>query len=184
MPCKIHGTTLNLPLDRQGPMSGSNRNFVLAYVFLVILPLVGLAGVLKAGRDVSGPVLIDGLWTLRVDSAQIDSLPCAKALAASPDKRMAIAQSGRSFGVSFPSGPSFSGSGPLDGTTLRAALTSPPESPDSCMGGGQMALVASIDRNVEPNLLTGSLSALNCQSCASMAFRAERQAPTGSKGGH
>jgi hypothetical protein len=164
-------------------MSGSNRNFVLAYVFLVILPLLGLAGILKAGRNVRAPASIDGLWTLRVDSAEIDSLPCAKVLVAAPDKRMVIAQSGKSFVVSFPGGPNLSGSGTLDGTTLRAALMSPPEAPDSCMGGGQVSLIASVDRNVEPNMLTGSLSALDCESCAAIPFRAERQAPIASKGG-
>jgi hypothetical protein len=164
-------------------MSGTNRNFVLAYIFLVILPLVGLAGVLKAGRTVTAPLSIDGLWTLRVDTAQVDSLPCARVLAAVPDKTMAITQSGRTFVLTFPSGIKLTGSGDLGGTTLRASLMSPKESPDGCLGGSQMSLLASVDRRVEPNLLTGTLSAANCQSCAPVGFRAERQVPAASKGG-
>src|ERR1700674_2712657 len=117
-------------------MSGVNRNFVLAYIFLVILPLVGLAGILKAGRHVTAPVSIDGLWTLRVDSAHIDSLPCGKALTAVPNETIVIAQSGRTFALSFPSGSRLAGSGDLNGTTLRALLTPPRESQDSNCGEG------------------------------------------------
>jgi len=166
-------------------MSGSNRNFVLAYVFLVILPLVGLAGILKAGRHVTAPVSIDGLWTVRVDSAQIASLPCGKALAASPNETIVIAQSGETFVLSFPSGPNLTASGTLEGTTLRASLTSPKESHDSsCASGTQLSLLASLDRRADSSLLTGTLSAPNCETCATVGFRAERQASAASKGGH
>jgi len=165
-------------------MSGSNRNFVLAYVFLVILPLVGLAGILKAGRSVTAPVSIDGLWTLRLDSAQIDSLPCGKALATAPDKTIAIAQSGRNFVLTVPGGPKLTASGSLDGTTLRGSLMSLAESGDSCLEGRQLSLLATVDRTADPNLLNGSLSVPNCQSCASVEFHAERQASAPSKGGH
>ncbi len=47
-----------------------------------------------------------------------------------------------------------------------------------------MLLLASIDRKVDSNLLTGTLSVPNCQSCASVGFQAERQTPAASKGGH
>jgi len=164
-------------------MSGTNRNFVLAYAFLVILPLVGLAGILKAGRNVTAPVSIDGLWTMRVDSTQIDSLPCGKALATLPDKTLAITQSGRSFVVSFPNGPKLTASGTLDGANLRADLIGTANSSDSsCVAGRQMLLLASVDRKV--GLLAGTLSVPNCQSCASVGFHAERQAPAPTQGGH
>ncbi|MFZ0417346.1 MAG: hypothetical protein WAM04_04530 [Candidatus Sulfotelmatobacter sp.] len=165
-------------------MSGANRNFVLAYAFLVILPLVGLAGILKAGRNVTAPVSIDGLWTMRVDSTQIDSLPCSNALATLPDKTLAITQSGRSLVLTFPSGPKLTASGTLDGARLRADLRAAESSDSSCVTGGEMLLLASIDRKVDSNLLTGTLSVPNCQSCASVGFQAERQTPAASKGGH
>ena len=166
-------------------MSGSNRNFVLAYAFLVILPLVGLAGILKAGRNVIAPVSIDGLWTVRVDSTQIDSLPCGKALAALPDKTLAITQAGRNFVLSFPNDPKLTASGTLDGANLRADLMGTANSSDSsCVAGQQMLLLASVDRKVSSNLLAGTLSVPNCQSCASVGFHAERQAPAPPQGGH
>ena len=164
-------------------MSGSNRNFVLAYAFLVILPLVGLAGILKAGRSVTAPISIDGLWTMRVDSTQLDSLPCGKVLAAVPDKTIAIAQSGKTFVLSFPNGPKLTASGTLEGTTLRASLAPPRESHESCADGHQLSLLASVDQRVNPSLLTGTLSAPNCPTCATVGFRSERQAPVTIKGG-
>jgi hypothetical protein len=164
-------------------MSGSNRNFVLAYVVLVILPLLGLAGILRTGRNVIAPVTIDGLWSLRVDSAQIDSLPCGKALAAVPDKTMAIVQSGKTFVLTFPGGPSLTGSGTLEGTTLQAGLMPARESHESCAVGSELSLLASVDRKLDSNVLTGTLSAPNCQSCASVGFHAERQPPPMSKEG-
>jgi hypothetical protein len=166
-------------------MSGSNRNFVLAYAFLVILPLVGLAGILKAGRNVTAPVSIDGLWTMRVDSAQIDSLPCGKALATLPDKTLAIAQAGKNFVLTFPNGPRLTASGTLDGSNLRADLMGAANSSDSsCAAGQQMLLLASVNRKVDSNLLTGTLSVPNCQSCAPVGFHAQRQAPAPTQGGH
>ena len=166
-------------------MSGSSRNFVLAYVFLVILPLVGLAGILRAGRSVTAPVSIDGLWTMRVDSAQLDSLPCGKMLAAAPEKTIAIAQSGRSFVLIFPSGPKVTASGTLDGTSLSAWLKWPAESADnSCVAGSQLAVLAQLDRKTGGTLLNGTLTSADCPSCAPVEFRAERQTPATPKGAH
>jgi hypothetical protein len=164
-------------------MSGTNRNFVLVYVFLVILPLVGLAGILRGGRKLTAPVSIDGVWSLRVDSAQLDSLPCGKVLAAIPDKAISISQSGRSFVLSFPGAPTVTASGTLDGITLRASLTSPPESSSQTGCAGQFSLLATVDRQADPESLLGALSATNCPTCTSVEFEAKRQAPATSKGG-
>lgn len=164
-------------------MSGSNRQFVLAYIFLVILPLVALAGILKAGKSVSAPVSIDGTWNLRFDSAQIDTLPCGKALTVKP-ATIAIAQSGKTFVLSFPGGPKLAATGTLEGTMLHASLVEPAESREGqCAAGSQLALLASVDKRVDSSLLTGTLSAPNCPSCASVGFQAERQVPASSRGG-
>lgn len=175
----------NPPGSVRDGMSSTNRNFVLAYAFLVVLPLVGLAGILKAGHNLTAPVSIDGLWTMRVDPGQIGSLPCGKMLAAAPEKTIAIAQSGRTFVLTFPSGPQLTALGTLDGTTLRASLARPKESADSsCSDGFQFSLLASVDRRIDSNLLTGTLSSPTCASCAAVGFHAERQTPAASHGGH
>ena len=64
-------------------MVQSNRNFIIAYILLVGLPVLGLVGVLKTGRGVAAPISLDGTWTLQADSSRLASLPCGKSLATS-----------------------------------------------------------------------------------------------------
>ena len=166
-------------------MSRTNRNFVFAYAFLVILPLVGLAGILKSGRTLTAPVSIDGLWTLQIDPAQLNALPCGKVLAAMPEKGIAISQSGKSFVLSLPGAPKVSASGTLDGTTLRATLTSTESSSEtSCTGAHQLSLLATVERRADASFLQGALSVPNCLTCSSVAFHAEHQTAATPKGGH
>ncbi len=163
-------------------MSHTNRNFVFAYTFLVVLPLLGLVGILKSGRHLAAPVSIDGVWNLRIDSAQLGSLTCGKNLTAISGQTMTISQSGASFALSFPSAPKLTGWGTIDGTTLRASLNPPLES-SSETGCGEQSLLATVDRNANPRALAGTLTATDCSACPSIAFQAERQAPAASEGG-
>jgi hypothetical protein len=167
-------------------MSHTNRNFVFAYAFLVILPLIGLAGILRGGRSLKAPVSIDGLWNLQLDSAQLDSLPCGTTVAAAPDKTIAISQSGKTFVLSFPGGPKVIASGTVDGSAVRATIIPPSESVSgsSCSSGSELSLLAQVDRNADFRSLVGTLSVTNCPTCGSVGFRAERQGPAASKGGH
>ncbi len=163
-------------------MSSTNRNFVFAYAFLVILPLAGLVGILRGGHNLKAPVSIDGVWNLRIDSAQLASLPCGKILAAS-SKSIAISQSGRSFVLSLPGTPNLAGSGTLDATTLQAEIASQESSAESCPRGQQIALVANVDRRVNASTMQGSLSVANCPTCAHVNFQAGRQTPAAPQGG-
>jgi hypothetical protein len=166
-------------------MSGTNRKFVFAYTFLVILPLLGLAGILKSGRRLAAPPSIDGLWSLQVDPAQFDSLPCGRVLAAIPDKTISISQSGSVLALSFPSTSKITSLGTLDGTTVRASLNLPQESsPERGCGGRKLLLLATIDRPAGSRSLVGTLSVTDCPTCASARFRAERQSPAAAAGGH
>lgn len=167
-------------------MSSTNKQFAFAYAFLVILPLVALAGILRSGRSLKAPVSIDGVWNLQVDPAQLDSLSCAKTLAPVSDRTIAISQSGTSLAFTFPNGPKLTGLGVLDGSTLRAALIQPSESPaeNSCGAGHQLSLLATVDRKADSRSLLGTVSVTNCPTCAAVGFRAQLQAPPVSKGGH
>ena len=166
-------------------MFGSNGKFVFAYAFLVVVPLVGLAGILKSGRGLEAPASIDGLWSLQLDTRQLDSLPCGKVLAAVLDTGILISQSGNSFVLSSPSAPKITASGTLEGTKLRASLTdSGPSHESNCTDGNQYSLLATVDRAADPSILAGTFSPTNCPTCASVAFHAKRQAAASPKGGH
>ncbi len=161
-------------------MFRTNRNFVFAYAFLVILPLAGLAGILRSGRSLRAPVSIDGFWSFQVDPPGLASLPCGRIFAAIPDKAIAISQSGRSFVLSSPGEPKFAASGTLDGNTLRAVLTSSSET--NCAGALRWFMRANVNRSANSTFLVGELSAPNCPACASVGFRAEHQAVPSPKG--
>ena len=166
-------------------MSGTNRKFVFAYAFLVVLPLLGLAGILKSGRHLQAPASIDGLWSLQLDSGQLDSLPCGKVLAAIPNQEILISQSGNSFVLSFPGAPKITASGALDGTTLRASLNDMGASKESgCADGQPFTMLATVDRRADSRILAGKFSPTKCPTCASVDFQAERQAAASPKGGH
>src|SRR5579872_227918 len=157
-------------------MSSITRNFVFAYLFLVILPLVGLAGILRGGHHLKAPVSIDGQWTLQIDSAQLASLPCGNLLTAIPDKVIAISQSGRSL-VLTSRGSQFVGGGTLQGSSLQAVLKSRGSAvAGSCTSQAALALLANVERRAGSASMTGTLSATGCSTCAPLAFRAERVA--------
>ncbi len=165
-------------------MSHTNRNFIIAYIILVGLPIVGLAGALKSGRTLTAPLSVDGLWTLQVDPVQLASLPCAKSLAPVQDTTLAISQSGKNFTVSLASWPKSIGSGRIEGTKLTASLV-PPDLWTSQAGCGsvrELSIVAAIDGSADSRSVLGTLSVNDCPSCAPLRFHGSRQAPP-AKGG-
>jgi hypothetical protein len=167
-------------------MSRTNRNFVIAYVLLVALPIVGLLAVLKSGRSLTAPISVDGIWQLRADPTRLSSLPCGKALAANPEMSLAISQSGRNFTLTLANGPKSIASGVLEGTALKATLVPANGWSDEagCGAGRQLNLVAAVDTSLEPRSLSGLLSVSDCPSCGSVEFHAVRLALAAKKGLH
>jgi hypothetical protein len=167
-------------------MSHTNRNFIIAYILLVALPVVGLLGVLKSGRALTAPISVDGMWQLQADPVRLAALPCGKTLASTPDTALAISQSGRNFTLSLGNGPKSTASGTLDGTILKATVVPSATWSDEtgCGSGRKLSLIATIDPRADPRSLTGMLSVNNCPSCPSVEFRAVRLAPPAKKGSH
>lgn len=164
-------------------MSSASRNFISAYALLVVLPLVGLAGILKNGRRLTAPPTIDGLWSVQAN----DSGPCGNASNSVLQNSISISQSGRSFVLGVPGNPKIAAHGTLDGNNLRASLNASALSgaavPQGCSARA-FTLIAKISRVADSSVLTGSLSAEDCPTCAPVAFRAERQNATASKEVH
>jgi len=167
-------------------MSNANRNFIIAYILLVALPIVGLAGVLKSGRTLTAPISVDGMWRLQADPLLLAALPCGKTLGENPETSLAISQSGRNFTVSLPNGPKTTASGIVDVTTIKASFAPAAEwaATKGCGAGRELSLVATVDTKADPRSLSGMLSLNDCPSCAPVAFRAVRLAPAAKKGLH
>jgi hypothetical protein len=166
-------------------MAHPNRNFVLAYILLVGLPVVGLVAVLKTGRTLKAPISVDGSWQFHADQVQLAALPCAKVLA-DADTALVISQSGKNFTLGISNDTKSTGSGVLEGTDLRASLSPSDEwsTQAACGGRHELSLIATVDPDDDPRSLVGKLTVKNCPSCEPVNFRATRQAPIARKASH
>src|ERR1700693_322781 len=138
-------------------MSRTNRNFVIAYAVLVVLPIAGLFGVLKHGRSLGAPISVDGVWRLDADLSQIAALPCGSSLASTQYAAVTISQSGKNFTLSLNNGPKATASGVLEGTTLKASVQpwAGWASQAVCGSDHVLTLVATVDPKSEPERLPG-----------------------------
>jgi hypothetical protein len=167
-------------------MSHTSRNFVVAYVLLVGLPLLGLAGVLKSGRSLVAPISVDGVWKIESDADHLGSQStlqsCDRTVAALAAGSIGISQSGKSLVLTFNNGSKAVASGRLEGKSISASLAPAQDtsSENSC-GDQPITLAATINPLVEPRSLIGVLSVNGCASCVPFQFRAVRQprAPSG-----
>lgn len=170
-------------------MSSPNRNFIFAYALLVVLPLLGLAGILKSGRRLAAPPAVDGLWSVQLDTTAGGDGPCGVVSDSLLPKSISISQSGTSFVLAVPDNPQIAAYGTIGGNSLHATWTASVAAPTAGFvdphncSGQAFSLLASLDRTTGAGVLTGSFSALNCPSCTPVAFRAERQSNAPSKEG-
>lgn len=166
------------PRVQLGCMSRTNRNFVVAYILLVGLPLLGLAGILRNGRHLTAPISVDGTWKIDTDG-NAGSNPSCTAASTFLSSPFVIGQSGRNLIVTFGKNKA-TASGTLDNKSLNTSI---PDGDDSSGGQcGPAVLTAAVNPTVEPRSMNGQLSFPGCQTCAPVEFHAVRQ-PRGPSGG-
>ncbi|HYA26313.1 MAG TPA: hypothetical protein VEF05_19290 [Terriglobales bacterium] len=166
-------------------MTHSNRNFVLAYLMLVALPVLGLVGVLRSGRNLTAPISLGGQWKIQMDAGKLAALPCGKLLTTSQDPGFAISQSGKNFTVNVGNSLTPS-SGEIDGTAVMARIMPSTGSAKDAGCGGEhvLSLTATVDPKANPRSLEGTLSVNDCPACVPVEFHAVRVDQVKSKGGH
>jgi len=167
-----------------GHISPTNKGFVVAYVLLVALPLLGLVGVLRSGRGLVAPISVDGVWKFSADRANPSVGRCGKLLVSLQDSLLTISQSGKRLGLSLndlssndPSSndaPPLSGSGVVEGNTLNATIPLPDNSANAleCGNNNVLALTATVVRKPESRSMQGTVSISECPSCANLKFQA------------
>jgi len=163
----------------------SRKSFLLFYALLVGLPLLGLVGILAAGRSLGAPVSVGGAWDLQVDLSVAQAQSCAAWLGSARPLTLNITQSGRYLTLTLSTLGNVSIPATLDGTRLATDAASPTSSKieGGCIGRAGLGLKAMIDPNANPRVITGVLSVNGCPSCGSVSFRAKRQVlPTGNRG--
>jgi hypothetical protein len=158
-------------------MPHTSRNFVVAYILLVGLPLLGLAGVLRTGRSLSAPISVGGVWKPEANSGNLSSHPCDKTLSFLVNSSWAISQSGKSVVLSFDDPTRTIMSGALEGKALRASAVSArdPKSNSGCRDDQRFTMIATVDPSTEPRSLTGRVAVDGCEACAPLEFHAVRQ---------
>lgn len=129
---------------------------VAAYLLLVGVPVLGLLGILQAGRAIRAPLSIGGEWTLEFDHAG----RCATWPAGLRQPALNISQSGTGALITLNDGHSTVLEATVNGATLSA------KSPAA-------TITASIAGEPPARTLEGRMS---FDGCGPVAFRAVRQA--------
>src|SRR5579864_8259190 len=70
-----------ITFKKDQPVIPANKNFAVAYLLLVIIPILGLSGVLRTGSKLVAPTAIGGPWKMQVNPPSLASLPCARSVA-------------------------------------------------------------------------------------------------------
>jgi len=160
-------------------MSSTNTRFLVAYALLVGLPLLGLAGALKAGRKLAAPISINGTWKLEIDDNLLTSQACLKAATPLQHSVMAISQSGKLLVLNFGGESKLPGSGTINGLDLSAEVaTSRAGAESACGGNGVLSIAATLDPTTA-SAMGGTISVNDCTSCSPVKFQAELQTATG-----
>jgi hypothetical protein len=131
---------------------------VITYLLMVGVPILGLLGILEAGRRITAPPAIGGDWRVAFDPAA----NCASGIAGLGQPALSISQSGTEALVTLNDGRGTVFPASLNGATLRAPF-----------------LTATIAGKPGQRVLEGRM---NIGGCAGVPFRAVRLSRVG-KGG-
>jgi hypothetical protein len=155
----------------------AGKNFAVAYLILVIIPILGLAGVFRSGSKLIAPSAIGGHWKMQANGPSLAPLPCAGSMATMRDVDFTISQSGRYFTLRFANPVMPSASGLIEGTTIKVNISLPAEGVKEagCSGGHVFSMMATLDAKADPNSMAGLLSVKDCAACSPAEFRAVRE---------
>jgi hypothetical protein len=158
-------------------MSGTNKNFVVAYAFLVVLPLLGLAGILNYGRRLTAPLSVDGVWHFETGFNELAHLLCVKADVPIHDGSVVISQSGKVLALNVSGQPRPAAMGSIEGNNITASISLPAGSRQSagCRNDRQLTLSATVTPDADPRFLVAVLTLKDCASCTPVEFHAVRQ---------
>lgn len=119
------------------------------YLLMVGIPLLGVLVILQLGTRLKAPVSVRGEWKLEISGSR-DCLLSGQPAEAPVLK---ISQSGPDLQLDFSSQPGEKLASKLDGQTLRTVGTD---------GETTLALVATINRDSEPDRLEADITAPGC----------------------
>ena len=152
------------------------KDFLLAYILLVGLPLLGVFSVLRAGKGLVPLPAMSGEWDLRVDAGIAAANNCFAPLTAVPRQTVTISQSGADVTVSFNQPQEMSLTGTLE-RNLLTGIASRSGPAGTCAEGAAMRWTATVMGTPGQRTLDGHFFFDTCASCAPVAFHAARRSP-------
>jgi hypothetical protein len=162
------------------------RKLALAYIFLVGVPLLALAAILRAGTHLTAPIAMRGEWSVQADFSPWHGVPCEALLANTPQPLLSIDQAGRELTVTLNDPEKTVLTGTIDGFTLSTTPfagrteSEPAPGPDpGCVGQRSLSLQAAVNQHGKHRALVGTFQLKGCASCRPIAFSAHRQLPAG-----
>ena len=166
-------------------MTHTNRRFAFAYLLLVIVPIIGLAGVIRSGRKLTAPTAIGGVWKMHVRAESLAALPCEGSVATVQDAGFTISQSGKNFTLNFANPLMSPASGTIDGASIKVAILAPAAGAKEARrrDGHALSLTATVDSKANPNFMAGLLAVNDCPIRASADFHAIREEQASGKAG-
>lgn len=153
--------------------SPSKKRLIVSYALLVGIPLLGIVGVLGAGRRLTPPISVAGSWDFQIDPSATQAKPCFAGLGFTRSIVLSISQSGRYLTLKINSQHWASLTGTLQGKEVAANLSLP--STATCNGALGVLLSAEIQPQTVPRVMAGTLKFDGCPSCGSAHFQAVRQ---------
>ena len=100
-------------------MSHTSRNFVVAYVLLLVCPCLGWRECSGSAAALVAPISVDGIWKICSVTAQLGSLaPAAKLCLSLSKTSVVISQSGKSLVLYLRQCLEAVASGTLDGKSI------------------------------------------------------------------
>ncbi len=139
------------------------------YLILVGVPILGVIILLHLGQGLQAPASIGGLWVAPELSGSLQGLTCGRELNLGDYPFLTISQSGPHLRIILGDSDLTAMSGTLDGLALTADESAPA---DDALA---LRLEATVDREAEPDVLSGRLLVENCPD--SFPFTALRQPP-------
>jgi hypothetical protein len=150
-------------------MSPRIQHFLL-YLAFVGIPLFGLVGVLRLGRDLPSPPSVGGRWKLDSGGRLASALACAPTQDEDPIV-LRIGQSGPHLRMDLRDTDNFLLRGKLEGTNVSADAAGPRSQPPA------VRLRAQVEPGSQPPVLVGTLDVTRCPS--QVPFRAVREKTSG-----
>jgi hypothetical protein len=132
------------------------------YFLFVGLPMLGIVGLLEAGRSLRAPRSVAGRWEIRSDLSPLAHTPCADLVKSVRQPALTITQSGSMLSIVLNNESATTLNGRIDQNIVTADF-----------GESLCSLNAELRNQPQRTTLTGVVSA-KCRGCAPVAFEGIR----------